>query len=85
MFQITDAAAQTLKATLLEVREVDEPRFRLGIIDGSVKLAIDRERPGDTTVEHEGETLIVTDKPTLDRLNGRELDYEEDASRLVLK
>ena len=85
MLQITDPAARTLKRTLLEVSEVEEPRFRLGIVKGAIKFAVDRERPGDTTVEHRGESLIVMDPVTSTRLSDRELDYDEDCCRMVVR
>jgi Fe-S cluster assembly iron-binding protein IscA len=85
MFQITDSAARTLKTTLSNVSDVERPRFRLGFVDGSVRLAVDQERPGDTTVEHKGEALIVMDPSTSHKLSGLELDYDEDGSQLVLK
>jgi Fe-S cluster assembly iron-binding protein IscA len=85
MLQITDAAARTLKNALENVSEVNEPRFRVGIVEGSVKMAVDQERTGDTTVEHAGETLIVMDTATSDRLDGRKLDFDRDTSSLVLR
>ena len=85
MLQITDSAARTLKDALANVTEVEDPRFRMGIVEGSVKMAIDQQRAGDTTVEHEGEAIIVMDTATSDRLDGRKLDFDRDTSSLVLK
>jgi Fe-S cluster assembly iron-binding protein IscA len=85
MLQITDSAARTLKHALLNVTEVEDPRFRVGIVEGSVKMAIDQERAGDTIVVHEGEALIVMDTATSDRLHGRQLDLDDETSGLVLK
>ena len=85
MLQITDSAARTLKSALEKVSEVDEPRFRVGIVEGSVKMAIDQERAGDTTIQHQGEALIVMDTATSDRLHGRKIDFDHETSGLVLK
>jgi hypothetical protein len=85
MLQITDPAARTLKRTLSDCTEVEEPRFRLGIVKGAIKFVVDRQRPGDTAVEHRGEPLIVMDRATSTRLTDRELDYDADCFRLEVR
>ena len=85
MLQITDPAARTLKRSLADVSEMEEPRFRLGIVKRAIKFAVDRERPGDTTVKHRGEALIVMAPATSTRLSDRQLDFDEDRFRLVVR
>ena len=58
MFQISDRAARILKTALSKAEVSDNACFRIGVVDKKVNLAIDEERPGDTTVEHEGEPLV---------------------------
>ena len=49
------------------------------------QLVVDQERPGDTTIEHEGETLVVLDPTAGNLLYNRELDFDNESSGLVLK
>ena len=85
MLDITDAAAGVLKTLLARGTEEEEPRIRFGFVEGQLKLAYDKERPGDTTVQHQGESLIVMDSTTSDRLYDRKLDVDEAGNNLVLK
>jgi Fe-S cluster assembly iron-binding protein IscA len=85
MLEITESAAEQLRRQLSNVPEPDMPRVRLGVIKGTVKMAIDRERPGDTTVNHEGDALVVMDPATSHQLHQRKLDVDEATSALVLK
>jgi Fe-S cluster assembly iron-binding protein IscA len=85
MLTLTPSAAQLLKNALSKAEDVEKPRVRLGIVQGHVKLAMDRERPGDATVEHEDESLIVMDPPTSKRLGDRKLDVDESTRGLVLR
>ena len=83
MLQITDRAAQRLKTTLSELELDENACFRLGVTQEGVKIVIDQERPGDTTVNYEGEVLLVMDPASADRFYGRTMDYDEEAAQLV--
>ena len=85
MLRITDSAAEEIKRQLSKATGQAEPRVRLGIIKGTVKMAVDQERAGDTTVNHEGNKLIVMDPATSHQLDERELDVDEATSALVIK
>jgi len=85
MLQITDSAAEAIRRQLAKITEPEEPRVRLGIIEGTVKMAVDRERTGDTTVNHAGAGLIVMDPATSHQLDERKLDVDEATSALVLR
>lgn len=85
MFQITDRAARQLKAALSKAEDAENACFRIGVKDNQVKLVVDQQRPGDTAIEHEGETLLVLDSAAGSLLYNRKLDFEEHVSGLVLK
>ncbi len=85
MFQITDRAAQHLKAALSRAEETESALFRIRVAGNEVQLVVDCQRPGDTTIEHEGEALVVLDPNAVNLLHNRELDFQEAASGLVLK
>lgn len=85
MLAMTDAAAGALKMLLAKETEEDDPRIRFGFVEGELKLGYDKERPGDTTVEHNGEPLVVMDSSTSDRLYDRKLDLADGGDKLVLK
>ena len=85
MFQVTDQAAKQLKTVLSKSEVSDSACFRIGIADNQVQLAVDEERPGDTTINYEGEALVVLDSKVGDALHNRELDFGAEATGLVLK
>jgi Fe-S cluster assembly iron-binding protein IscA len=85
MFKVTDRAAQQLKTALSKAEDTENACFRMGIVDNKVQLVVDQQRPGDTAIEHEGETLVVLDPGAGNALYNRELDFDNEASGLVLK
>jgi Fe-S cluster assembly iron-binding protein IscA len=84
MFQITDRAAEQLKNALSNAETPESACFRIAVVDNRVQLALDQERPGDTTIEHEGDTLVVLDPTAEHSLGDRELDFDADLWELVL-
>lgn len=85
MFQVTDRAAQQPKTAFSKAEGTENACFRIGVADNQVKLVVDQERPGDTTIEHEGETLVVLDPKAGNLLYNRELDFDNESSGLALK
>lgn len=85
MLELTDAAAVVVQGMLEGATEQEKPRLRFGVIEGELKAALDEERPGDTTIKHASNPLIVMDRVTADRLHGRKLDVDESGESLVLK
>jgi Fe-S cluster assembly iron-binding protein IscA len=85
MLQLTDKAAVRLKAALSEL-EVDEGScFRLGMTQEGVKIVIDQERPGDSTIEHDQEVLVVIHGASADQFEGRTMDFNEESDQLVFR
>ena len=85
MFKVTDRAAQQLKTALSKAEDTESACFRIGVADSKVQLTVDEERPGDTAITHEKETLVVLDPTAGKLLYDRELDFDNEASGLVLK
>jgi len=85
MLELTDAAAGVVKDLLATSEDQEQPRLRFGVVEGELRAAIDEERPGDITVKHQGDPLIVMDRTTTDRLFGRKLDVDEAGGSFVLK
>ena len=84
MLEVTNNAAKELKTALLNCRATENDRFRVLVKENCLQMMRDEERPGDVTVEHEGEVLLVMDPATADRLSGHKIEYDEAVSRLVL-
>ena len=85
MFQITERVARRLRAALSKAGAAENACFRVGVKGDQVEIVVDQERPGDATIEHEGETLLVLDSTAGNRLDNRKLDFEGQSSDLVLK
>jgi hypothetical protein len=85
MLSITQPAARKLKALLSKTVTLEEPRIRVGFSEQGIKLTVDRERPGDTTVKHDGESLIAMDTATSDRLYALKLDVKEGTNKFILR
>ena len=84
MLQITNRAARQLKAALSKASDERSACFRVGIADSKVQVVVDEERPGDTTIDHEGETLVVVDPTARNFLSDYELDFDDSAKQLTL-
>ena len=83
MLQVTDRAAARLKSALSELVLDQGACFRLGVTEEGVKLAIDQERPGDTTVKYGDDVLLVMDGTSAGRFEGHTMDFDEVAKELV--
>jgi len=83
MLQVTDKAAARLKSALSELHPDEDACFRLGVTEEGVKLVIDQERPGDSTVKYGDEVLLVIDGTSAGRFEGHTMDFDETAKQLV--
>jgi hypothetical protein len=72
MFTMTDAAGAHL-ADLLEEAEVPEDvAIRFVVEEEELTLRLDKERPGDESLSHEGKTVLLTRPSTSrPRMRGR--------------
>jgi Fe-S cluster assembly iron-binding protein IscA len=83
MLQVTDRAAVRLKSALSELHPDEGACFRLGLGEEGVKLVVDQERPGDSTVKYGDEVLLVIDATSAGRFEGHTMDFDEAAKQLV--
>jgi len=83
MLELTDKAAAWLKAALSELHSEEGVCFRLGLTEEGVKLVIDQERPGDSTVKYGDDVLLVIDATSAGRFEGHTMDFDEAAKQLV--
>lgn len=84
MLQLTDKAAVRLKSALSELHPDEDVCFRLGMAEEEVKLVVDQERPGDTTVKYGDDVLLVMDAISAGRFEGHTMDFNEATKQLVL-
>ena len=74
MLTITEAARAYLLQTLNDLRLSEEFAFRLDRDGQSIMLQPDHERPGDTSVQHGGRTILLLDTGMSDRFSRDTLD-----------
>jgi len=83
MLQITDNAAVWLKSALAELDLDEGACFRLGLTEEGVKIVVDQERPGDISVTHDDDVLVVMDSVSAGRFEGHTMDFDEAARQLI--
>ncbi len=84
MLTLTDSAAQYLKKALVGVNQPDNACFRLRIGQNGPDLALDQTRPGDQTLQCDGETVLAMEPAIGEQIGDRKLDFDEERSQLVL-
>jgi Fe-S cluster assembly iron-binding protein IscA len=87
MLTLTQAAGSYLTEVLNQANAPDEASLRLLEEGGSLKLAVDRPTPEDTTLDHEGKTVLVVDSRVAAALDQNTLDVNQtpEGPRFVLK
>lgn len=84
MFTVTESATEYLKRALVGVDEPPEACFRIRLGAEGPLLTIDKPRPEDTTVDSEGEVLLVADPETSGQLEDYAIDYDSESSQLAV-
>jgi len=83
MLTVTEAASACL-AEILKREEVPEgAAVRFVHEEGGLRLQSDDERPGDTTFQHEGRTVLLLDEQVSELLADETLDA--DGPKLALR
>jgi len=78
MLEVTERARQELKKILTTNTDEPEACLRLTVNEqGQLGLAIDVERDGDQTVEHEDSKVLLVEKELADTLQGITIDVED--------
>jgi Fe-S cluster assembly iron-binding protein IscA len=86
MLTLTEAAGAHL-AELLDDRQCPEGvAVRFVCEEAGVSVVLDDQKPGDSTLEHEGRTVLILDENAAQHLDGETVDVEqtESGSQLVL-
>jgi Fe-S cluster assembly iron-binding protein IscA len=84
MLNVTAAARGYLNDLLEQADAPPECAVRILVESGKLSAAIDRERDGDSTFAHEGNTVLVLDQEVADVLVGRTLDVNPGSAKLVV-
>jgi len=85
MLEITDIAATWMRSALSGEREDDHRCFRIIVTGRGVQLMRGKERPDDVAVyTHEGKVVLVLDPATAEFLKDHGVDYDADASGLLV-
>lgn len=77
MLNASDAACAFLGQLLTESDAPDDAAVRFVIDGNSLSLQLDDEKPGDSTFNHDGRTVLVVDEDISKILDGKTLDLEE--------
>lgn len=83
MFQVTERAGEQLKRIISQQNMEENACLRIGATEEGLRMIVDQERLGDKWVEHDGESLLLMDSATADRLCGRRMDYDETTEQMV--
>lgn len=81
--QITESAAQRLRASVLE--EIGEAGkcYRIAMSEEGADLVIDEHREDDIAFEYEGTLVLVLDVIAAEAVGDLILDYDEEKSELL--
>ena len=86
MLTVTEAAKAHIADLLQKAEAPDEASVRLVRSPAGIELAIDQEKPGDTSFEHDTSTVLVVGEDVAPLLDQATLDIEqsEQGARLRL-
>jgi hypothetical protein len=77
MLAVTDAAGAYLAQLLSDHDLSEDVAVRFIVEEQGLSLRQDNERPGDTTFEHEGRTVLLLDEQVSELLSADTLDIED--------
>ena len=85
MLTVTEAARRYL-TRLVQAKSTRDKTIRLVLNGSKFQIALDKARPDDMTITHEGNTVLIFDEKVSIRLEGHRLDVEgiADSKRLAL-
>ena len=76
MLTVTEATGGYLSKVLEEAKASPETAVRLAVEGNGLTAALDTERPGDTTFDHNGRTVLLLDEQASQVLSERTLDVQ---------
>jgi Fe-S cluster assembly iron-binding protein IscA len=86
MVTVTYTASEHMAYMLSDLEVRDDVVLRIELTTDGVKMQPDTMRPGDETVDHNGQVILVLDQQTLKLLGDKTLDLltDDDGSRLII-
>lgn len=87
MLTVTDAAGTPLAHIIDREERLEEVAVRLTHDGRRIAMTVDGERPGDTSFNHKGRTVLLLDERVSELLESRTLDVKQTAKgdRLALR
>ncbi len=76
MLNVTEAAGDYLNRVLDNANASPDTAVRLTVEQQSLTAALDNERPGDTTFDHEGRKVLLLDELASNALADSKLDVQ---------
>jgi Fe-S cluster assembly iron-binding protein IscA len=77
MLTVTDAAGAHLVDLLGEAEAPEDVAIRFVVESEELTLRLDKEKPGDESLIHEGKTVLLLDEEMSPMLSGKTLDIED--------
>ncbi|MHC4218096.1 MAG: hypothetical protein ACYSU7_06520 [Planctomycetota bacterium] len=74
---MTDAAGAHLVDLLGEAEAPEDVAIRFVVESEELTLRLDKEKPGDESLIHEGKTVLLLDEEMSPMLSGKTLDIED--------
>jgi len=76
MLTITEAAGGSLNEWLVAEKAAPDTAVRLSVAPNGFTATLDKERPGDSSVDHEGRKVLLMDEQASSVLSERTLDVK---------
>ena len=76
MLTLTEAAGAHLVEILADKNCPDDTAVRVVCKESRVSLVLDNEKPGDSTLEHEGRTVLLLDHQAAEHLGDETVNVE---------
>jgi hypothetical protein len=84
MLDVTDAAAACLREMRKKAGAAEERTVRLTVGKRGAELVLDTEKPDDTKIMHEGETVLLYDKELTDMFENKTIDAQLSEGEVAL-
>ena len=86
MLTMTDAAGAHLSGLLDEAEVPEDVAIRFVVEEEELTLRLDKERPGDESLSHDGKTVLLLDEQMSPMLSDKTLDIapSDDGPKLTL-
>lgn len=80
MLNVTSAAGDHLRDMLERAKVPGNAAVRILVKPDGLKTTFDRERIGDTSIDHEGRRVLLLDPQAASVLSGRTLDVDTEGA-----